>query len=878
MKLSLILFCGFLFFTIVPHAYGIATHDLSTTSEYNIRVDGAGASQSLSLATRHRTTDIDRDGVKELLIGGLAPSSDTSYIYAVPVNLLDEVASSGQTLDLGDTSNYLVRFSIGNYRSINYGYVTDDIDGDGYEDIMFTIWSGDVGGTDRGSIYIVYSDMLTSISGTGNTYSLDSSGKWNIRFDGEFNLKRLASMIQSVDVDNDGNKDLIFSAAATAPTYTYIVSSDIFGGISKTSTGNVFSMTSSSSYTVRITDAYVPTGSLYDDLADLDDDGYPELALVRNLTIDSIGGRGVTFIIRGSLLKDFTGTGDTLDLSTSTNYWFRIIGPAVTNAYCFYPFLQESYNSFGDTILMNCLFGGDYNNAPDSGGYYIIGENIFSDIVDGTDIDLSNSTSYSVRLDGPDSGGRWYTLSGHINDHNGDGYTDILALTYNSTDLTTTTYVVSGKSLDTLTSGSSVDLISNRTPLLASWTIPSGGTGSFMYDFNGDGRVDIFLNAPTSDFNSRTNSGSMYIVHNFPHTLSVTDTSLSTSSSQQIITGSVTASSPITTIAGVEYNIDSNAPGATWSDCDAVDGSFNSVSEEFSCTVTGLTNGTRTVYMRARDENSSYTIQANYGSATVIVSIPSTSSSGTSSSQSSSNPQIVKNGGGAFYSVTSGGLEQKIIAVIEPGTMIFDAYFSASPQSSANLPTLTSSTSQGNSLTAGPSEKPVIGVKNFGRIDWQIGNIYEVWFKDFYNGAKILPKIQSKPSIVALSFKNADLIISGKPGEIFDTKYLRLAHSEDGVTWRILSTSVVDTVNKTVAALHKVGGYYMIVAGGPQAARQSAINSASVRRVKSHEEFEEIEQDDQPNEVIELELALPQDSNHIQNIIESISDLFRLGQ
>ena len=106
MKLSLILFCGFLFFTIVPHAYGIATHDLSTTSEYNIRVDGAGASQSLSLATRHRTTDIDRDGVKELLIGGLAPSSDTSYIYAVPVNLLDEVASSGQTLDLGDTSNY----------------------------------------------------------------------------------------------------------------------------------------------------------------------------------------------------------------------------------------------------------------------------------------------------------------------------------------------------------------------------------------------------------------------------------------------------------------------------------------------------------------------------------------------------------------------------------------------------------------------------------------------------------------------------------------------------------------------------------------------------------------------------------------------------
>jgi hypothetical protein len=51
----------------------------------------------------------------------------------------------------------------------------------------------------------------------------------------------------------------------------------------------------------------------------------------------------------------------------------------------------------------------------------------------------------------------------------------------------------------------------------------------------------------------------------------------------------------------------------------------------------------------------------------------------------------------------------------------------------------------------------------------------------------------------------------GNPKKPFLAKNLKLAYSADGITWKILPTSVVDTKNHTVAALHKIGGYYMIV-------------------------------------------------------------------
>ncbi len=91
-----------------------------------------------------------------------------------------------------------------------------------------------------------------------------------------------------------------------------------------------------------------------------------------------------------------------------------------------------------------------------------------------------------------------------------------------------------------------------------------------------------------------------------------------------------------------------------------------------------------------------------------------------------------------------------------------------------------------------------------------VGDIQQIWLTDVFNGARILPSLQTKPSIIALKY--TDLQLVGRAGRKIPESRLRLAYSADGKRWTILSRSVVDPVNNTVAVIGKVGGYYMIVA------------------------------------------------------------------
>lgn len=123
-----------------------------------------------------------------------------------------------------------------------------------------------------------------------------------------------------------------------------------------------------------------------------------------------------------------------------------------------------------------------------------------------------------------------------------------------------------------------------------------------------------------------------------------------------------------------------------------------------------------------------------------------------------------------------------------------------------------------NTVLAG-GENGTLGIKANSCASWQVGKIQSIWYKayasDFQTNyaARIIPELQSKPSIISPSYTNEDLIPAGQPLSRFDAKKLKLAHSLDGFTWKILPTSVVDTTNHTVAAVGKVGGYYMIVSG-----------------------------------------------------------------
>lgn len=99
---------------------------------------------------------------------------------------------------------------------------------------------------------------------------------------------------------------------------------------------------------------------------------------------------------------------------------------------------------------------------------------------------------------------------------------------------------------------------------------------------------------------------------------------------------------------------------------------------------------------------------------------------------------------------------------------------------------------------------------------WQVSDAYNLWFRSLFNNAKIIKP--NKPSIIAIKYTKEQV---GKLPE----KTLKIAYSSnEGKTWRTLPTSIVDTTNRTVAALSNVTGRYMIVAGwGYYTASQTTV-------------------------------------------------------
>jgi len=89
---------------------------------------------------------------------------------------------------------------------------------------------------------------------------------------------------------------------------------------------------------------------------------------------------------------------------------------------------------------------------------------------------------------------------------------------------------------------------------------------------------------------------------------------------------------------------------------------------------------------------------------------------------------------------------------------------------------------------------------------WQASGIYNVWYKSYFNDARILADVVQEPFLIALKY-DPNLLDPN-----LSEKNIKLAFSDnDGVSWKVLNNSVLDVVNKTVAVVTKNGGMYMLV-------------------------------------------------------------------
>ncbi len=264
-------------------------------------------------------------------------------------------------------------------------------------------------------------------------------------------------------------------------------------------------------------------------------------------------------------------------------------------------------------------------------------------------------------------------------------------------------------------------------------------------------------------------------------------------------------------------------------------------------------------------DNNTITITTNHFTDFAPFTAGKKSSSSSSSTSSSSTTSSTSSGGGGS-SPQIYALQGKIvtagssIVIVDPGTLPWDAYVGSIIYQKNNP-------------------------KRIGSY-WQISDIYDLWFKAFSNNAKIVNP--QKQSIIAIKYSKSQL-------DKFPESSLSLAYSaDDGKTWKILPTSVIDKQSHTVAALSKIGGQYMLVAGfSPQAisnaqtppSSQETTASAPPANKKSPIDQETTPQGVLPNNTIPIQTSplpkqppsIPDRENRsfLDKIVDFLSSLFQ---
>lgn len=157
-----------------------------------------------------------------------------------------------------------------------------------------------------------------------------------------------------------------------------------------------------------------------------------------------------------------------------------------------------------------------------------------------------------------------------------------------------TTGAVSGKA-KILNTGAYLDFTSYNSNVTA--TIPEGVFSGFVFseDMGWLNFTDTGVSTSTA-FDTTAPSISLTALSPDPN-----------SDSTPALDGTVTES--VGTVSSVQFQMD--ATSGTWTSCMADDGSFNSASEAFTCTVsTALSDGPHSMYVRATDSNANTTANA----------------------------------------------------------------------------------------------------------------------------------------------------------------------------------------------------------------------------------------------------------------------------
>ena len=237
---------------------------LATSTNYNIRYDGATASDNLTTNRNIAIGDVNGDGLKDLVLG--APEADnggstSGSAWVFFSTLVDDNTTTGNNLDLATGGNYNIRYdgvATGTPSLTRNGAIAiGDVNGDGLRDLVLGASQEDEGATNSGSVYVIFSTLVDNNTTTGNNLGLATSTNYNIRYDGQAASHFLPAegAVFTGDVNGDGLGDLVMGTlnadnVTTDTGSAWTVLSTLIDDVG-TTTGNNQGLGTAANYTDR---------------------------------------------------------------------------------------------------------------------------------------------------------------------------------------------------------------------------------------------------------------------------------------------------------------------------------------------------------------------------------------------------------------------------------------------------------------------------------------------------------------------------------------------------------------------------------------------------------------------------------------------------
>ncbi len=510
---------AYVFFSTLIDDVGATTGnnlDLATGTNYNIRYDGAVAGDYMGQSVT--TGDVNSDGYSDMIAQTQASSGD-DLVYILFSTLIDDVgATTGNNFDLATSTNYSARFdgapSLGTY--VDGRLAIGDVNGDGIDDLV-------IGGV---SIYVIFGGQHP----TGNRL-LTVAGNYNIRYNS------VSTHIAIGDVNGDGFSDLVIgssSASNNSRSYSgsvYVFFSTLIDDVGAT-TGNNKDLATGTNYNIRY-DGAVAEDTLGSAvvIGDVNGDSHPDLIVgAPYASNNSRFHSGSVYVFFSTLIDDVGATtGNDKDLATGTNYNIRYDG-VVTSGYYGEALFTGDVNGDGYADLVLGNGNTSYNSRAYSGSAYVFFSTLIDDVgaTTGNNLDLATGTNYNIRYDGATASARLVGAEGAIviGDVNGDSHPDLIVgapyTSYNSRSASGSAYVFFSTLIDDVgaTTGNNLDLAIGTNYNIrydgaaAEDRLTYGENSKVLTagDVNGDGYPDLVFGSSYIDNNSRSYSGSVYVL------------------------------------------------------------------------------------------------------------------------------------------------------------------------------------------------------------------------------------------------------------------------------------------------------------------------------------------------------------------------------